>query len=308
MTRNWRKLGLVFNARDLVPEWAQDSALTPTPLLHADGHIRVYAGFRDRAGISRIGYVDVAAEDPRRVLRVSRRPALDIGRDGCFDDNGVILGDVVRVGSQLFLFYVGFQLVAKAKFLALSGLAVSEDEGETFQRVSEAPFLGRAQGQTTIAAIHTAWHDDAGWRFWYAAGDGWEHIAGKPYPRYEIRHLQRDSLLPSVEQGELCIAPTPPEYRIGRPRVYSVASGYLMHFTKGTVGGDYTPGRALSDDGIHWQRDPSSFDICLSPKGWDSRHLCYPVMIDAGGKRYMFYSGNDMGIDGFGCAIMEAES
>lgn len=301
----WKKLGLVFDARKDLPGWAASSALTPMPTLHRDGFIRVYAGFRDAAGISRIGYVDLAADDPARVLGVSPRPALDVGRDGCFDDNGVILGDVVAHDGRLYLFYVGFQLVAKAKFLALTGLAVSDDGGDTFRRVSEGPFLGRADGQTMIAAIHTARFEAGRWQFWYAAGNDWEIIGGKPFPRYEIRYLDTASLEPIARLGALCLEPVRPEYRIGRPRVYRTSDGYLMHFTKGTTCGDYTPGAATSVDGIHWLREGSAFDLQLSASGWDSRHLCYPVMLEAGGRRYMFYNGNDMGVDGFGCAVLE---
>ena len=140
---NWKKLGLVFS-QDGNVEWRRHSALTPTPILLKPDVIRIYAGFRDDQGISRIGYVDVDSQDPTRVIGVSERPVLDRGRDGCFDDNGVIMGDVVRDGDRLRMYYVGFQLVKHAKFLAFTGLAESTDGGETFQRVSEAPVLDRS--------------------------------------------------------------------------------------------------------------------------------------------------------------------
>jgi hypothetical protein len=123
----WVKRGLVFDtARQGVGGWMRHSALTPTPYRLDDELIRVYAGFRDADGVSRIGYVDVRADDPATVVRVSAEPVLDIGRAGCFDDNGVILGDLVDAPGGLHQFYVGFQRVAKAKFLAFSGLAVSD--------------------------------------------------------------------------------------------------------------------------------------------------------------------------------------
>ena len=151
----WTKRGLVFDvARHGVGGWMRHSALTPTPWLLDEERIRVYAGFRDGDGVSRLGYADLAADEPTRVLGVSKRPVLDIGRGGCFDDNGMILGDVVAAPGGLHLFYVGFQQVAKAKFLAFSGLALSTDGGERFQRVQETPILDRAPRRSTIAAIH----------------------------------------------------------------------------------------------------------------------------------------------------------
>lgn len=301
----FRKLGLVYEAAAHQSAWSTHSALTPTPVLHRDGFIRVYAGFRDDAGISRIGYVDLDPQDPTRILRVSRQPALDIGRDGCFDDNGVILGDVVPVERELYLFYVGFQKVAKAKFLAFSGVALSTDGGDSFRRTSEAPIIDRAPHQTTIGAIHTAWHEDGQWRIWYARGNDWQRIDGQDYPRYEICHLRGRDLQALPRSGELCLAPLPPEYRIGRPRVYRRDGGYLMYYTKGTTGGEYFPGRARSADGVHWTREDSRFELELSAQGWDSRHLCYPSLLAVGDRQYMFYNGNDMGRSGFGIAVRD---
>ncbi len=99
------------------------SALTPTPYVMHDC-IRVFAGFRDTEGISRIGYADLDKSDPRKVLKVSDKPVLDIGKPGTFDDNGLIMGDLITVGEELYLYYVGFQLVKRAKFLAYTGLAI----------------------------------------------------------------------------------------------------------------------------------------------------------------------------------------
>jgi hypothetical protein len=303
----WIKLGLVFNATTQLPAWADNSALTPLPIIHSDGHIRVFAGFRDRSGVSRIGYVDFSETVPGKILRVAKRPVLDIGRNGCFDDNGVILGDVVRFEGQLLLFYVGFQLVAKAKFIALSGLAVSSDEGENFRRVSESPFIGRAGGQNMVAAVHTARFEDGRWRFWLGAGDDWEIIDGKAFPRYGIRYLEAGGLSPIAASSISLIEPVWPEYRIGRPRVYKQNDGYVMYFTRGTVSGDYMAGRAFSQDGVVWSREDAAFEVPLSATGWDSRHLCYPSVIKVGTRNFMFYNGNDMGVDGIGCAITDSD-
>ncbi len=60
----WTKKGLVFDtARHGVGGWMLHSALTPTPWRIDGDTIRVYAGFRDADGVSRIGYVDVRADD-----------------------------------------------------------------------------------------------------------------------------------------------------------------------------------------------------------------------------------------------------
>jgi hypothetical protein len=299
----WRKRGLVFaTARQGVGAWMRHSALTPTPLRLDEERIRVYAGFRDEAGVSRIGYVDLRADDPTVVLGVSREPVLDVGRGGCFDDNGMILGDVAEGPGGLHMFYVGFQRVARAKFLAFTGLALSVDGGERFRRVQETPILDRAPGRSTIAAVHSAVYEEGRWRLWYAVGDDWETIGGQPFPRYHIRCAETADLGAIPRRDRVCLRPRGSEYRIGRPRVYRLDGRWLMYFTRGNRNGDYFPGVAVSDDGVDWTRRDDDLGLALSADGWDSRTICYPALLPLPGRLLMFYNGNDMGVDGFGVA------
>lgn len=302
---NWQKTGLIFDAaKHANGHWFANSALTPQPFKLNDDVVRVYAGFRDGTGTSRIGFVDLDAHDPTRILGVSKEPVLDIGRDGCFDDNGLILGDVVNTPDGIFMFFVGFQLVKKAKFLAFSGVAKSVDGGNTFTRLSEAPILGRAPQQTTIGAIHTARFENQTWRLWYAQGDGWEMINGIPYPRYHICYTETKDLLNIPRTALTCVESEYPVYRIGRPKVYRVADGsYMMYATAGTIGGDYTPRLFHSADGIKWEQHSGHIGIELSATGWDSETLCYPALLKNGDHTLMIYNGNQMGIHGFGGAV-----
>jgi predicted GH43/DUF377 family glycosyl hydrolase len=299
----WTKKGLVFDtARQGVGGWMRHSALTPTPYRLDDDLIRVYAGFRDDDGVSRIGHVDVRADDPATIVRVGAEPVLDIGRGGCFDDSGMILGDVIDAPGGLHMFYVGFQRVARAKFLAFTGLAISTDGGDRFRRVQETPILDRAPGRSTVGAVHSVIHEDGRWRLWYAVGDDWEIIGGRPFPRYHIRYAETDDLRAMPHEGQVCLLPRGNEYRIGRPRVYRFGGRYVMYFTRGNLTGEYFPGVACSDDGIHWERRDESLGLALSDNGWDSRVICYPALIRQHDKLLMFYNGNDMGVDGFGVA------
>jgi hypothetical protein len=212
----------------------------------------------------------------------------------------------MRGPGGIYLFYVGFQLVAKAKFLAFSGVALSIDGGHRFTRLSEAPVLDRADGQTTIGAIHSAYFEGGRWRIWYASGNDWEIIDGRPFPQYHIRYVEAADLLALPRGGRLCVDVRGDEYRIGRPRVYRIGGRYHMYYTKGTRGGAYFPGLAKSDDGVHWTRHDDELGISLSHTGWDSETLCYPALISVRDQTYMFYNGNNMGYDGFGCARANA--
>jgi hypothetical protein len=295
----WHKRGLIYGPDEKMP-WAQNSALTPTPILMGDV-IRVYAGFRDGEGKSRIGYVDIDADDPSRVIAVSKNPVLDIGLPGMFDDNGVILGDVIKVGEAWSMYYIGFQLVKGVKFLAFTGLALSKD-GEQFTRVQKVPILDRSDEGVYIRAIHTVLSDDDRWKAWYAAGSGWSLIDGIPYPQYEIKYIESKDGLSFEGVGKACVKPSGNEYRIGRPRVFKQDGLYHMFYTKGTLSKEYLPGYAQSPDGIRWVRKDEEVGLTLSGDGWDCRNICYPTILKYKGKVYLFYNGNDMGRSGFGYA------
>lgn len=300
----WIKKGLIYGPTGEL-SWAKHSALTPTPFLIDDKRIRVYAGFRDELGVSRIGFVDLDAEDPSIILDISPKPVLDIGAPGTFDDNGIILGDIVLYDDKLYMYYVGFQLVQKAKFLAFSGLAISKDGGVTFDRYSNAPILDRTDQEIYIRAIHSVIVGKNKWKIWYAADNGWQWINNVPYPRYHIKYLESKDGINFMETGKLCIETIGNEYRIGRPRVIVQENLYKMFYTKGTLSGDYIAGYAESDDGINWKRMDEKTGIGLSKNGWDSKALCYPSLLNYNDKVYMFYNGNDMGEAGFGYAILD---
>lgn len=299
----WIKKGFIYGPSG-ESSWAKNSALTPTPVL-IDDMIRVYAGFRDDLGVSRIGYVDLEADNPSNVLNVSKKPVLDVGIPGTFDDNGVILGDIVEKGEYLYMYYVGFQLVQKAKFLAFTGLAISDDNGNSFKRYSNTPILDRSPNELYISAIHSVLVEDNIFKVWYAAGNQWEIIKGKPFPQYNIKYIESEDGIHFSGEGKLCVDVKDSEYRIGRPRVYKKDDSYQMFYTKGTLEGDYFPGYAESTDGIDWKRMDHKLGISLSKEGWDSQTLCYPALLTYENETYMFYNGNAMGKDGFGYAVLE---
>ena len=297
----WIKKGRIFSPNG-EHDWMQHSVLTPTPFLLDDDTIRIYAAFRDGKGKGRIGYVDLEARDPSIIRTISQAPVIELGRPGAFDDNGMLLGDVIRHQGQILMYYVGFQLVQQVKFLAFTGLAISADGGETFHRHSEAPILDRTANGLFIQAIHTVLVDNGVFHVWYATGTGWRTIDGIDYPEYHIRYTQSpDGIHFPDREGLTCLTPAPNEYRIGRPRVRRVGLGYEMRFTFDTLDKQYMTRRAFSPDGISWTRDDED-DIPRSLEGWDSREVSYPCVLETRYGTYMFYDGNGMGREGFGYA------
>jgi len=298
----WIKKGLVWGP-DGSKSWARHSALQPTPLV-LDDRIRVFAGVRDDEGIGRVIFVDVDRRDPARVLRVADQPVLDIGEPGCFDDNGVVpCAAVRRDDGRIFLYYAGYQIPKKAKFLAFGGLAISTDDGESFQRYSEVPVVDRAPGEVLFKATHCVLFDEGVWKMWYSAGSGFiKTESGYPLPKYGTRYVEsHDGIYPDGP-GVDCFVVDDFEYRHGRASVIRTGDLYRIFFVWANTTSGLRLGYAESADGRRWVRNDAALNLEPSETGFDSRQLSYPNIVRAGDKFYLFYNGNDYGREGFGCA------
>lgn len=299
----WTKCGRVYAASGDRP-WAQSHAYIPTPLLLDAKTIRVYAAFLDKDKIGRVGYVDVDAEQPTRILRVARAPVLDIGVPGAFDDNGVNPLSVVRHEGRIYLYYMGWQLGHKVRYYLLTGLAIGD--GESFVRQARTPVLERSDEELFVRSGAHVLCEDGCWTIWYVASSEWVDVGDKRTPTYNMRHLTSHDGISWGRTGRVCLDLQPPdEYGFGRPFVCRHRHGYRLWYSIRTFSKGYRLGYAESPDGIHWQRHDDQIGLEPSPHGWDSQMVCFAAVLAVNGQTYMFYNGNNYGETGFGVAVLE---
>jgi hypothetical protein len=300
----WRKLGLVYRA-DRSASWMNSHAYVPTPLSLDDQTIRVYVAFLDQELVGRVGFVDVAAADPRQVLRVSEWPALDVGADGAFDEHGVTPSSVVVDGRTVRLYYFGWQRAAHVRYLLFTGLATSDDGGETFTRVSNSPILPPVEGERACRSAPSVVREDDGWRAWYVAGDAWTQVAGRAVPTYEIRTASSGDGIHWEGPGTSAVAlRNRDEFGLGRPFVCG-NGGYEMWYSVRTRSRGYRIGFATSEDGLAWTRRDEEAGIDVSAEGWDSQMICFGAVFATRHGTHLFYNGNAYGATGFGVAVRD---
>ncbi|HEY0329451.1 MAG TPA: glucosyl hydrolase [Rhodopseudomonas sp.] len=302
----WRKLGLVYAPEGDAP-WARSHALAPTPVLRDDGRLRIYLSSCDAQMVGSVGYVELDPASPTRVLKVAHRPVLGPGAPGCFDDNGVNVTAMLRVGDEWWMYYFGYQLCQRVRYVLFAGLAISRDDGETFQRVSQVPILDRSDGERYVRSAPFVLRQGDGFRMWYVSGDEFIDVGGKQVPRYGLRYLESDNGLDWAKSGLPIVSPQGvDEYGFGRPFVLATPSGYRMWYSHRTRSQWYRIGYAESQDGVRWTRRDGDAGISTSETGFDSDIVCYASVIDTSAGRLMFYNGNDYGRTGFGVAIEQA--
>jgi len=303
----WRKLGLIAAPR--VGDWAMSHAMIPTPVLLADC-IRLYLSCLDGQGVGRPGYVEVALDDPTRVLHVCAEPLLDAGRPGTFDENGAVVCSVVpgSVPGRWLMYYVGFELGTQIRYRLLTGIALSDDDGQTWRRWRETPALERSPQELFFRCGPFVQREAGGYRMWYIAGSQWTQVHGKPMPVYELRYLESSDGLAWGDTGQLCMAldPQRDEHGFGRPWVMHEEGLYQLYYSIRRASlGAYRLGFATSVNGLDWQRDDAAMGLDVSAEGWDSQAIMYAAALRVGERTYCFYNGNDFGRDGIGVAVRD---
>jgi hypothetical protein len=166
----WRKLGLVYHP-DGSKWWARTHAMIPTPVVLNADVVRVFITCCDDVGVGRVGYVDMDAREPVRVICGSEEPVLDIGQPGTFDENGALVCSVTRLPrGEFFMYYAGFELGAKIRYRLLTGMARQLPGEERFLRSKQTPVLERSDDELFFRGGPFVLYAHGGFKMWYVAG------------------------------------------------------------------------------------------------------------------------------------------
>ena len=301
----WQKHGIIY-APNGEWWWAKSHAYLPTATIVGNEYIRVYYTALDENQYGRIGYLDLAIDNPSRIVHMESTPILELGELGTFDDSGVNASCVINWNDTEYLYYVGWQRSERTPYMLFCGLAIGD--GKTFQRYARVPILDRSLQEPYTRSATTIIVEDNALRMWYVSALSWITIEEKLYPTYIIRHAKSDDGIHWSRQGDVCIDfMSDDEFGFGRPWVIKDGSLYKMWYSIRSKTQPYRLGYAESTDGLTWERKDDKVGLIRSDSGWDSEMICFPCVIDVLGKRYMFYNGNRHGATGFGYAELIEE-
>lgn len=299
----WKKLGRIIAPQ---PElfWNKSHAMMPTPLHLGGNFYRIYFSGRDENNVSHIGWVLLDITEPHRILETSLTPVLSPGQLGCFDDNGVTPSSIIKINGKVYMYYVGWKPRCTTRFGVVAGLAVSEDDGLSFRRVSRAPLLHRTNKEPFgVMTAPSVIEDDGIFKMWYVSGTAW---ANPDLPYYNIKYAESDNGFTWRQDGVVAIeSKDDNESALGRPCVMKDGDVYRMWYSYKDAGKAYTLGYADSSDGLSWTRRDDKVGISPSSAGWDSEMIEYGYIFSHKGAHYMLYNGNDYGRSGAGLAVMQ---
>lgn len=282
--------------------WAVSHAALPT-VSHAGEHgFDLYYSPRDGDGRAHIARARVDAD--LHVAAIDDEPALAPGRLGAFDDSGVTSSWITSHAGREYLYYTGWTRGVSVPFYFYVGLAVSEDGGQTFERVSRAPVLERSDVDPFLTASPCVLVEDGRWRMWYVSCVRWAIEDAQPKHWYHVKYAESDDGVHWSRDGTVCIDfKDESEYAIARPCVVRDGDLYRMWFS--ARGDAYRLGYAESRDGISWERRDAEAGLKPAAAGPDSEMIAYPLVFDFKERRHMLYNGNGYGATGIGHAVFE---
>lgn len=288
----WKKHGLVFRP-DPAQWWSKSHAMIPTPEQLEGSLYKIYFSGRDDQNRSQIGYFTVDISRPDEILSVSEAPVLSPGRLGCFDDNGVTPSCIIKDGNRRYLYYIGWNPGSTTRMHIFGGLALSEDEGLSYKRWSEAPVIERCRVNPFINTAPFVVRHGGQWLMYYVSGVEWVH---RDLPRYNIQLGTSSDGLHWVRDGHVCIDFEPGENALARPYVLVENGIFKMWFA--AKGDAYKLQYAESNDGKIWFRKPIVGMTGSAPDGSDAEMAEYACVLRHGKKSVMYYNGNNYGHGG----------
>ncbi len=301
---NWIKKGVIFNP-NTINDWVKSHAYIPTPIILDNETIRVFVAFRDGAGVGRVGYVDVQAKNPFEVISVSKEPCLDIGMPGTFDDNGVTPISIVNDNGKLYLYYAGWQLSDKVRYLLFAGLATSTNMGISFSRVKNVPILERTDQEFLVRTAPGILKHNGIWHMIYSGGSKTILLSNnKMVPSYSLKYLtSKDGINWEGNPKEVLIPEPTTEFGFGRPFVLYDDKIYKMWYSIRKFDKKYTLGYAESSNLQQWSRlDYQLNSFTQDTNSYESEMQGFAAIIKTKYGNYMFYNGNNFGETGICCA------
>lgn len=313
----WKKLGKIFDPTEhKLKNNRLEFAQSPQALVF-DNFVRIYFSTRrkDKTGkyLSFISFIDMK-KDFKTIINISKGTVISLGNLGCFDEHGIFPMNVLRVKDKIYAYTGGWSRRISVSIETSIGLAISHNNGITFDKVGNGPILTSTLHEPFLVGDPFVQIYSGKYHMWYIYGTEWIRSPEEEEPQriYKIGHATSgDGASWQKEGRQLITDKLNSDECQALPSVIKFGSKYHMlfcyreaiDFRKNKDRG-YRIGYAFSKDLINWSRDDNNVGIDVSESGWDSDMLCYPHLFRCDDKIYLLYNGNEFGRFGFGLAIL----
>jgi hypothetical protein len=307
----WEKQGLIFDPKKNNSTWIKNFAALPVCDLISNNLLRIYFSTRDNNGRSLPTFIEVSPDNPKNILKIASKPILQLGEQGTFDDNGIMVSSIVNYENKKYLYYIGWNPQVTVSYRLSIGLAISED-GVNFKKFSKGPLLDRDKNEPFFNTAPYVIIEDGVWKMWYVSCTHWRNIHNWPEPFYLIKYAESYNGIDWDRKDNECIGYDVFTHAIGKPMVFKENGLYHMIYSyRNSINyridstKSYRLGYAISGDGLDWQRKDEEINLKEPSDSWESIMQEYSSTYVYNNRRYMLYNGNGFGETGFGYAMLK---
>jgi sucrose-6-phosphate hydrolase SacC (GH32 family) len=313
----WHKLGKIFDVNNHGLDFDVHQYAQGPQAVVLDDYIRIYFSTRRVDPVNGKFYSDIAFIDMdksfKNIIGHSQKPVIPLGGLGTFDEHGIFPISPMRHNGEIWAYTTGWSRRTSVSVETSTGLAISKDNGTTFERYGTGPVLTSSLNEPMLVGDSFVREFNGTYHMWYMFGKKW-NVANENEPPSRVYKLAYASspdgihwhkeeavqIVPDVLDETECQA---------LPTVIKIGDRYHMYFcyrhsTDFRVNSErgYRLGYAWSDDLKNWTRDDAQGGLEPSEGDWDSDMMCYPNLFEIEGKIYLLYNGNEFGKHGLGIA------
>lgn len=315
---HWKKLGKIFDpTQHQLACGCSSYAQSPQALL-IDDFVRIYFSTRavdpsNGKFLSHISFVDMDRH-LRSVRRVANAPVIPLGPLGCFDEHGIFPMNVFRHRDAVYGYTCGWSRRVSVSVETSIGLAISRDNGTSFERQGDGPILSSSLHEPMLVGDPFVSVFEGLFHMWYIYGLRWIESPdeGAPQRVYKIAHATSlDGITWRKEGREIIADKLGVDECQALPTVTRLGDRYHMWFCyreatdfRTNPNRGYRLGHAYSSDLVSWFRDDEELGLEPTPGDWDAEMICYPHVFQCEGRVYLLYNGSNFGRLGFGAALL----
>lgn len=251
---------------------------------------RVYYSQRDDNGFSRTCCIVIGNKN------YFGNDILPLGLPGTFDEHGIMPTCIIDVGSEKYLYYIGWSKRVSVPYSNAIGLAISKDGGNTWKKYSDGPVIGQDAIDPYFTGTCWVRKNTTRYEAYYMSCVGWHNGD----PMYDIKLAVSYDGKDWIKGGDVVLPLKEWEGGICSVTIHENRMWYCYRGKEDFRGGvmSYRIGNAELINGRWVRKD----DFKLPQSDWDNEMQCYPYVVKRDDKLLMFYNGNGFGNTGIGYA------
>ena len=298
----WKSEGLIFEPSKKI-NLIKSHGWVPTPYKINNHLYKIFYAGRDKFNHSNIYSFDFSFKN-KEIQNYSKKPILNKGRLGCFDDCAAIPSHAIKVNNKIYLYYIGWTRGVSVPYMSALGLAQSSSINGSFKKYTESPILGRTNDDPIFTASCFVEYRNKKFEMIYTSNKSWKN---KPFftPNYNLKNAySKDGINWKTSSKFLLNKDISKEIAITRPWVIKIKEKKILFYSYKNYknrGRNYKIGFAENHKN-QWKRKDNKLLFKKSSNNFDKNMQEYASVIKYDNEFFMFYNGDNYGQRGIGLA------